>query len=274
MRGSNNYIDYPEHLGWDLELFKQLWEWADVIHTMENIDNLTGLFNPPGKPILLHHHGEIYRHNADHLNAIAAAHNLVTVGSTLDLVTYGTRWLPNPIDTDWLQAIRRQYRPPPGRPKVRFVHSPTAHRNAKGTDRWKTAVRAVGGELRLTERASWAQALADKATGDVHLDQLYHGYGNSGLEAMGMGLPVVSGGFEAIEALIIKRIGYLPYHPAMGRVEEAVEEILDPALQKQVAEMGRQYIDEHHAQEKVVRRLKRLYAEARERFRSDDGAPW
>ena len=64
MRGDNNYIDYPENYAWNYELFRDLWAWADVIHTMENIDNLIGLYNPPGKPIVLHHHGEIFRHNS------------------------------------------------------------------------------------------------------------------------------------------------------------------------------------------------------------------
>lgn len=272
MRGHNNYIDYPQNYEWDADLFGELWDWADIVHTMENIHNLIAFRNPPGKPIVLHHHGVIYRNNAVELNGIVKAHNLVSIGSTLDLTTYGTRWMPNPIDVVWMQAIRHQYRPPAGRPKVRFVHSPTAWRNAKGTDQWKAAVRAAGGEFKLTEKATWAQALADKATGDVHLDQLYHGYGNSGLEAMGMGLPVVSGGFSEIEELIVKRIGYLPYHPAMDRVPEAIAEIMDPATREYVADAGWQYINDYHVQEKVVARLKRIYAEARDRYDPNEGA--
>jgi hypothetical protein len=275
MRGQNNYIDYPQHLGWDRALFDELWDWADVIHTMENIDNLIEIRNPPGKPIVLHHHGQIYRQWSDHLNEVSAAHNLIQIGSTIDLETYGpTKWLPNPIDVVWMQAIRHQYKPPPGRSRVRFVHSPTAWRAAKGTDQWQAAVKAVGAELKLTEKASWTQALADKATGDVHLDQLLHGYGNSGLEAMGMGLPVVSGGLNEIESLIIKRAGILPYHPAMDRVPEAIAEIMDPAARKDVADRGWTYVNDFHAQEKVVARLKRIYTEARDRFKSDSGEPW
>ena len=272
MRGFNNSIDYPQYHEWNRELFTELWDWADVIHTMENIHNLIAFRNPPGKPILLHHHGVIYRNHAVELNGIAKAHNLVTVGSTLDLTTYGTRWLPNPIDVIWMQAIRHQYKPAPGRDKLRFVHSPTAWRVAKGTDEWKAAVRAVGAEFKLTEKATWAQALADKATGDVHLDQLYHGYGNSGLEAMGMGLPVVSGGFPEIEELIIKRVGQLPYHPAMGRVPEAISEIMDPATRRDVAERGWEYINQYHEQRKVVARLKKLYREAVSRYDPREGA--
>lgn len=273
MRGFNNSIDYPQNHEWDRELFTELWDWADVVHTMENIHNLIAFRNPPGKPILLHHHGQIYRNHAVELNQIAADHGIVTVGSTIDLEAYGTIWLPNPIDVIWMQAIRRQYKPSSaGRPKLRFVHSPTAWRAAKGTDQWKAAIRKAGGEFKLTERATWAQALADKATGDVHLDQLLHGYGNSGLEAMGMGLPVVSGGLPEVEEQIIAKVGQLPYHPAMGRVDEAIAEIMDPAARADVADRGWQYVNDHHEQRKVVARLKKLYREAVSRYDPREGA--
>ncbi|HXS47553.1 MAG TPA: hypothetical protein VN756_08825 [Solirubrobacterales bacterium] len=275
MRGSNNYIDYPVDLSWDPAQFHEMWAWADVVHAMERTMNLTGLYNPPGKPVLLHHHGQIYRWNTDAMNALSDAHNLVTICSTIDMEALSprTKWLPNPVDLDYMQALRAQYRPDPFRSTLRFVHSPTAFRKEKGTDQWQAAVKAVGGELKLTEGKSWAQALAAKATGDVHLDQLFHCYGNSGLEAMGMGLPVVSGGFAEIEAAITKKIGYLPYQPAMGMVVDAVREMLEPTIRKQVADAGWQYINDYHAQEKVVARLKRFYTEARDRYDPTEG-PW
>lgn len=268
MRGANNYIDYPVDLEWDPDTFHELWAWADVIHAMEQTHNLTGLYNPPGKPILLHHHGQLYRWNTDALNAITEQHNLVTICSTIDMTALGPRvvWVPNPVDVPWMQAIRHQYKPSPDRDKVRFVHSPTAFRVEKGTDQWQAAVKATGQELRLTEGATWAQALAHKATGDVHLDQLFHGYGNSGLEAMGMGLPVLSGGFPEIEEQIKKKVGYLPYLSSMGRVQEAVEAIQSPDLQLEVASWGRQYIHDFHAQDKVVAKLKRLYRKAMDTY--------
>ena len=272
MRGFNNSIDYPEHYGWDLELFTELWDWADVIHTMENIDNLIAFRNPPGKPIVLHHHGEIYRWNSAHLNKVTADHNLVSMGSTIDLEAHGTEWLPNPIDVIWMQAIRAQYKPPDRRAQLRFSHSPTAHRAAKGTDQWVPAVRRAGGEVLLIQNQPWQTALRMKASADVHLDQLFHGYGLSGLEAMAMQMPVMSGGSSAVEEQIIAKVGFLPYHPAMDRVAEAVIEITDPATRQMVADRGWQYVNDYHEQSKVVTRLKKLYREAVRRYDPGEGA--
>lgn len=271
MRGMNNYIDYPQHLSWDPKLFGELWEWADVIHTMENVDNLIALHDPLNKPMVLHHHGEIYRHYADHLNETAKARNIVMIGSTIDLSSYGpTRWLPNPIDVIWMQAIRHQYRPPAGRNKIRFSHSPTAHRAAKGTDQWVPAVQRAGGEMILIQNRAWHDALKMKAGADVHLDQLVHAYGLSGLEAMAMKIPVVSSAYPDVQVGIEERIGYLPYYAVHGTIDETLTAIIDPKVQAETAERAWQYINDYHAQDKVVARLKRLYAEARQRFRSGE----
>ena len=275
MRGSNNYIDYPMDLEWNYEQFVELWQWADVIHAMEKLHNLTPHFNPPGKPLVVHHHGTIYRDNHAALDAVSNAHNLVQICSTIDLTQYNPQveWLPNPIDVSWMEHIRAQYQAGPSG-VLRYSHTPT-QRWAKHTDYFIQGVKAVHGRLELVEMSSWSHALARKATADVLLDQLYYGYGLSGLEAMAMGIAVVGGAtVEGIESRIMEAVGYLPYHRASpGTIGMDLVPLNDPAFRAEVAERGRQYVNDFHSQPVIVDRLKALYTEAVDRYEPEEAWP-
>jgi hypothetical protein len=279
MRGSNNYIDYPKDLAWDPVRFRELWEWADVIHSMEKLHNLTPHFNPPGKPVVLHHHGTIYRDNHAALDAVANAHNLVQLCSTIDLTAFNPNvvWLPNPIDISWMEHVRAQYRPRPLEERggqVRYVHTPT-QRYIKHTKEFIAAATSLGMKLEVVERVPWSQALARKALADVLLDQLAYGYGLSALEAMAMGMPVVGGvTVEGLESRIMSAVGYLPYHKASpGSLKMDLIPIQDPDFREEVAERGRQYVNDFHAQPVIVKRLKRLYREAVDRYEPEEAWP-
>lgn len=275
MRGSNNYIDYPKDLSWDPERFHELWAWADVIHAMERVHNLTPYYNPPGKPLIYHHHGTIYRDNPAAHDVVANAHNLIQFCSTIDLTEFNTEveWLPNPIDVAWMENIRAQYRPRLEEHPVRFVHTPT-QRWAKHTDDIVRAAQVLGLKLEVVEQTTWSDALARKAKADVLIDQLGFGYGLSGLEAMAMGMPIVGGtAVEGLESRILAEVGYLPYHratPSTLRVD--LVPLQDPSFRAEVAERGRQYVHDFHSQQVIVDRLKRAYAEAVDRYEPEE--PW
>lgn len=275
MRGSNNYIDYPVDREWNYDEFLELWAWADVIHAMEKVHNLTPHFNPPGKPLVLHHHGTIYRDNYAALDAVANAHNLIQLCSTIDLTEYNERveWLPNPIDVGWMEHIRHQYQAGPSG-VLRYSHQPT-QRWAKHTEHFIQAVKTVHGYLELVEQSSWSHALARKATADVLLDQLSWGYGLSGLEAMAMGLAVVGGTtIPGLESRIMDKVGFLPFHRAT--VETIANDLVplhDPAFRSEVVERGRQYVNDFHSQPVIVARLKELYTEAVDRYEPEEAWP-
>lgn len=277
MRGSNNYIDYPVDLSWDMTRFLAMWEWADVIHAMEKVHNLTPYFNPPGKPLVLHHHGSIYRDSHVALDTVANAHNLVQLCSTLDLTQFNENvvWLPNPIDVSWMEHIRAQYGPSPieERGIVRYAHTPT-QRWAKHTSDFIQAATQLGCQLEIIESQPWSQAIARKATCDVLLDQLAYGYGLSGLESMAMGMPVLGGATVAgVESGLMEQVGYLPYHRAS--VETLAMDLLplnDPAIRAEVSERGRQYVNDFHSQQVIVARLKDLWTEAADRYEPEE--PW
>lgn len=276
MRGTNNYIDYPVDLSWDPDRFTALWDWADVIHAMEKVHNLTPHRNPPGKPLVMHHHGTIYRNAHGALDAVGNAHNLVQLCSTIDLTWFNENvvWLPNPIDVEWMQTIRHEYRPsPPGERLLRFVHTPT-QRWEKHTAEFIEASTRLGIQLELVEKEPWSQALARKATGDVLLDQLSYGYGLSGLEAWAMEMPVVGGTtIEGLRGTILEKIGYLPYFETteVGLLTDLIM-MTDPAVRAEYAERGCQYVNDFHSQPVIVERLKELYTEAVDRYEPE--GPW
>ena len=278
MRGSNNYIDYPVDLSWDHARFCELWEWADVIHAMEKVHNLTPHFNPPGKPLVLHHHGSIYRDSHVALDTVANADNLVQLCSTIDLTEFNpnVEWLPNPIDISWMEHIRAQYRPSPieERGRVRYAHTPT-QRWAKHTSDFIAAATRMGCELEIIEQEPWSQAIARKATCDVLLDQLSYGYGLSGLEAMAMGMPVLGGiTVPGLEEKLRARVGYLPYYRAtVDTLPMDLVPFNDPAVRAEVAERGRQYVNDFHSQQVIVARLKELWTEAVDRYEPEEAWP-
>lgn len=279
MRGTNNYIDYPVWHGWDAQLFQELWAWADVIHAMEKLHNLTPWYNPPGKPLVLHHHGSIYRDNWANFVPVCAEHGITQLASTIDLLAYdaSVMWLPNPIPVDGLTWLRSQYRLPPGR--VRVTHSPT-QRWAKHTEAFLGAYSAIAAryptDLQLIEGKTWAAANAMRATADLAFDQIAYGYGLSALEGWAMGIPAISGFSDPkARALMTDIVGWAPMYEATVETLPAALEALvsDERLRSEYGERGREYVATWHDERKVVAQLKYIYGRARDEYIPETG-PW
>ena len=79
--------------------------------------------------------------------------------------------------------------------------------------------------------------------------------------------------YPEVQDGIAAKVGYLPYYAIHGSIEDTLRAICDPDVQEEAAARGTQYINDHHAQDKVVDKLKRVYAEAMERYDPNEG-PW
>ena len=176
---------------------------------------------------------------------------------------------------------RQHYRPHDG---LVIAHAPT-NRAAKGTE----ALLAAFARLRhsypirllLIERRSWAHTLLAKATADIFVDQLLLGYGCNGIEAMGMGIPVISG-VDPVAGAALARTNpelavppltsdamsehwsALPYlHASQASIEAALEAMLaEPALRAEYAARGMAHAQRFHADDVVVPQLQRAYQRA------------
>lgn len=275
IRGSNNYIDYPVDQQGSIQRFPELWDWADVIHTMQKLTPVTAYRNPPSKPVVLHHHGTIYRVGHAEFDRVANDRGLVQLCSTIDLTMYNknVKWLPNPIDIDLMQSIRRQYRPDIGPHRMTFAHSPTV-RSVKGSDVFIGASSSVGTRMVLIEKKPWLTALALKATADSVMDQLTYGYGLSGLEAMAMGMPVLGGLLDEVRPLFISTLGDLPFLEVnKNTIVEKIKELIGSNLYWDIVDIGNEYIHKYHSQESVVRELIGHYQTAIETYKPESAWP-
>lgn len=275
IRGSNNYIDYPADQTGPLSKFPDLWEWADVIHTMQKLTPITAYQNPPGKPVVLHHHGTIYRVGHSEFDRVANDHGLVQLCSTIDLTMYNSnvKWLPNPIDIDLMQSIRKQYQPPTQPHPMTFSHSPTV-RSVKGSDVFIGASRTVGTRMILIEKKPWLTALGIKATADAVMDQLTYGYGLSGLEAMAMGVPVVGGLLDEVRPLFESTLGELPFLDVnKTNIVPQLKELIYTDLYWTIADRGHEYVKKYHSQENVVKQLIGYYQQAIDTYRPEQAWP-
>lgn len=273
MKGGTSSIGYPIDLSSKSGRYAELYNWADIIHTMENMNHVLKHSNPPGKPFILHHHGTRYREGHAELDRIANQHRLIQLCSTIDLTIYNknVRWLPNPIDIDLMQSIRSQYHPVSEKHTAVFSHAPYKPNPLKGTDHFIKAVEEINAEMLLIENQTWVAGLAMKARSDVLLDQMLYGYGLSGLEAMAMGIPVIGGIMPSIRTTYDKFLNELPImESTVGDLKESLLDILDRTKYYEVSNKGLHYVVKYHSQSSVVDRLKDIYQEALDTYVPED----
>lgn len=259
---------------------KRLWAEADIIHLNNRPQGFDLFDDGSGKPVLLHHHGAVFRTNPAPLLARARHDGWVQAASTLDLVELAPgaiTWLPTAYDLDALATLRQQQRRVEDG-VVRIAHAPT-FRSLKSTELLVAAVVALQDEglpveLDLIERVTWTECLRRKAGADIYFDQVVLGYGCNAIEAWGMGLPVVAGLDPERAATLNHPIpastrdrmlhefgGSLPFYEASeATIADALRELVtSPELCAEWALRGMAHVARFHGELPAFERLLALY---------------
>lgn len=260
-----NYINYPTDIYWELgapmpsglvDLFRE----ADVIHVMERWSAVIPFDGWREKPLVMHHHGTEFRvDNTAELIRTTAEYRAVGIVSTPDLllIDQSLTWLPNPCDIDRMRTFRTDHA------GLRIAHSPT-NRAIKATEAFLTATEGSGLDVDVIEGVDWETCLTRKAQADLFFDQLHIGYALSGIEAMAMGIPVVSGAYDhRIIDLMMSIFGYLPFLLAEPtNLRDRIGHLIDPTMRRAFAAIGTYHVERWHAEDLVARRLVEIYERA------------
>lgn len=274
MHTTLNYIRYPIDMIWNATMAQKMFDAADVVQLRNDLAGWRMFGRGTDKPMLLHHHGTIYRNTHARLWAEAEALGAVQTASTLDLTMLEphVRWLPMPYDLDVLRTIRAgaQQR----NAAIRIAHAPT-NRPLKQTGVLLAAVEIVRRkhpvELILIEGKPHAECLRRKADADIFFDQLHMGYGNNAIEAMAMGIPVISGALDQNVTKLMRRTwGQLPYeHATPGTLAKVLLTLVESAdARAEVAARGTAHVERYHADAAVAPLLVELYGAAMSRRRA------
>ncbi len=289
-----HYFQFPNDIEWtpvNEPEIKRLLREADVVH-LNNSFRAVARFKLR-KPMLLHHHGSMFRANPANMMALAKAHRMAQAVSTVDLMRPDPeilRWLPSAYDIDELERIgEANRRDPDGR--VRIVHAPT-NRDLKHTDLLAQILgvtlperahgRAIGPaaitllpsttlpkvDLVLVEGMSNALTLVEKAKADIVYEQVMYGYGCNGIEAWGLGVPVIAGGEPWTMQKMREMWGSLPFAEATektlpGVIEDAVA---SADVRAEYRERGVAHVRKYHDEQPALQILLELYHEALRRF--------
>jgi glycosyltransferase involved in cell wall biosynthesis len=265
-----HYFEFPNDIVWTpmTEPFiKELLRKADVVH-LNNSFRAVSRFHI-NKPMLLHHHGSMFRNNAVNMLGVAKHHKMAQAVSTVDLMKPDPeilRWLPSAYDIDELQRIgKANRREPDGR--IRIVHAPT-NRALKHTDLFLSIVDSLKEkypiDVVIVEGKTNAETLIEKAKADIVYDQIAFGYGCNGIEAWGLGVPVIAGGEPWTLHKMREMWGTLPFAEADERSLATVTEdlIASASMRAEYAERGLAHVRKYHDEQPALQVLLELYHEA------------
>lgn len=264
------YFDFPADIAWtrhNERMIRKLVAEADVIHLNNSYRAAQNLLIR-NKPMLLHHHGSLFRHNTKHMMATARSRRMTQAVSTMDLTRADPEvlhWLPTAYDVSDLHAYGKTHRrKPDGR--VRIVHAPT-NRDYKHTDLLISVVQELQRErlkvdLELVEGKTWRECMAIKATADIVFDQLLWGYGCNGVEAWVMGVPVIAGADDwTLEAMRREWDGLPFYLATEDTLKARIREMVKSAdLRAEYGAKGLAHVRKYHDEKPALAKLAELYA--------------
>jgi len=271
MCAAETYIQFPVDMLWNLKVARKMYDRADVV---EHQNWLYGYAmyetHQPGKPTVVRHHGTPLRGTADAANREAASVGATQIVATVDLLDDCPTaiWTPGYYDLDEISRNypRRKHR------NLRIGHGPTV-RSVKGTDAILKALNNLSHqypiEVELTEQVPWTSSLRRKSFCDIWVDQLALGYGGSTIEAMAMGIPVVSGWEEPEDKELFEKTTGEPVpfqHATTKDITEKLEALIrSSTLRDEIGERGRAYGHRWHNDERGVEQMKGLYTETAKR---------
>lgn len=248
----------------DPEEVKKWVEWADVVNTHVTFRPLRQRGTPMLRPrcLLMTHHGSHYRGHHQKINEHAKRHGVKRQLCTQpNLLAFGDlTWVPIAIPVDEYRKYRRR----PKRKRPLIVQTPS---NPK-RKRTKELTEMLGGRkdvefLVVEKNTPNHEVLSIVGQADLVIDQFARGYGVSGLEAMAMGIPVISHAEPWARKLIFQEVGYLPYYEtALEDVPKVVTALLDSRVYKQWSEISTEYIRAFHDYPVVAKRYIEVCREA------------
>lgn len=267
-------LGYPEHfevpMGRRVVIARDMYRAADVVHLRNSLNPYLRWDNGNRKPVILHHHGTMFREAHAKLAGKARQAGAVQLASTMDLVALepGVAWLPSPYNLDELAALRSEVYQPSE--QIRVSHFPTSAK-VKSSALFMDAANLPGVELITNVHANrahfqrWPDVLRQKAASDIHLDQLILGYGNNAVEAWAMGIPVVAGVQDkAVRKRMVETWGRLPFVEATeATIAKVVKKLVESAaMRNEYAEIGLAHVRRWHADAVVVGMLQDIYGAA------------
>ncbi len=123
-------------------------------------------------------------------------------------------------------------------------------------------------DLVLVERMTNAETLIEKAKADIVYDQVKFGYGCNGIEAWGLGVPVIAGGEPWTIHKMKEMWGSLPFAEATEKtLSGVIEELVASAdARAEYAERGMAHVRTYHDEQAALQILLELYHEALARY--------
>lgn len=276
-RAQHIYQQMPADIVWtraNQALVKKLAEEADILHLNNSTVALRRLGLRRGKPMLLHHHGSLFRNNPMHQLGDARNYRATQAVSTVDLMRMAPEqlhWLPTAYDVDWLVEFGDKHRRKPDG-MLRIVQAPTdgkesPYKSTPALERAVANLKAQGMdiELLIIRDKPWIECMALKATADIYFDQVKLGYGCNAVEAWGMGIPVIAGGSAWTLAKMREEFGTkaLPFYIAEeDTIEAAILALADKRTHTTYAKRGMAHIRKFHDELPALTRLAALYRKA------------
>lgn len=204
------------------------------------------------------HRGTAYRNDYEKINAKDKAAGLIRMASTLDLLQYDKtdlHWFPPPVSVEEYASFKKEREDR----LVRFFHSPTV-REKKGTKEFLECIEELRHEspdydnlqLVLAERVPHRSCMEMRGACDMVFDQAFDMcYGNSGLEACCMKMPVIANAHPKVYDELRER-NIEPWFVDPGfndkqRLKDCIKELYnDPSLRKKMGQKGYEYVKAWH----------------------------
>lgn len=264
----------------EMQVRREYFPHADVVHLHNNIAPVARFRGARNKPLVINHHGTIYRIAPEHHWQEAEDWGALAIVSTLDLQAMAperTTWAPTPYDLSWLASFRG---PRSDDGVLRVAHAPT-NRAVKSTQALLDAVKrlqrdGVAIELDLIERVKNEECLRRKGTADVYFDQVFLGYGCNAIEAWGMGIPVIAGVdperaprrmrqkvAAGTRDLMLETWGEMPFYEATeDTIADALVAMTDARTRAIWAERGLEHVTRWHDEAFTVALFQGIYERA------------
>lgn len=238
-----NYLGFDGTFSTDDESYKKSVRSADII-----VFNETYPIEIPNKPIIMIHHGSWYRNHLEGLKKMDDVANII-LGTTTDLLQHDKRmlWLPSIVDDEYLASFK-------GEPEYEVLHTTTS-RVKKNTDE----IAKYLPDIKIIEGVSYEEAMREKGKAKIVVDQISDiGIGLGAIEAMAMGIPVISGAGEYAVKKYKEIVGYIPFTNVKSASElpEAVEYV--NKNYKKLSKQALEYVKKYHSAEVCAKRFEKI----------------